>query len=91
MSGASSGAVVRRAKRFMPFSLGLRDCIGQNLARINYQTTVPMLLANFKFKLADEVPTRPLAPLPSTETPVMTVHLVLACQHGHEAFMIMTI
>ena len=44
-----------RIKRFTPFSVGPRDCIGQNMAKINYQTTVPMLLANFKFKLADEV------------------------------------
>lgn len=44
-----------RVKRFTPFSVGPRDCIGQNLAKINYQTTVPMLLANFKFKLSDEV------------------------------------
>lgn len=39
----------------MPFSVGPRDCIGQNMARLNYQTTVPMLLSQFKFKLADEV------------------------------------
>ncbi len=44
-----------RIKRFTPFSVGPRDCIGQNLAKINYQTTVPMLLATFKFKLSDEV------------------------------------
>ncbi|BDA47645.1 Cytochrome P450 3A28 [Coccomyxa sp. Obi] len=44
-----------RVKRFTPFSVGPRDCIGQNLAKINYQTTVPMLLANFKFKLSDEM------------------------------------
>lgn len=42
-------------KRFIPFSVGPRDCIGQNLAKVNYQTTVPMLLSNFSFKLAKEV------------------------------------
>ena len=42
-------------KRFIPFSIGPRDCIGQNLAKVNYQTTVPMLLSHFSFKLAEEV------------------------------------
>lgn len=54
-----------RVKRFTPFSVGPRDCIGQNLAKINYQTTVPMLLANFSFKLSEEV------------TPVCTVQISL--------------
>ena len=44
-----------QVKRFIPFSVGPRDCIGQNLAKVNYQTTVPMLLSQFSFKLADEV------------------------------------
>ena len=44
-----------RVRRFLPFSVGPRDCIGQNLARLNYQTTVPMLLAHFSFRLADGV------------------------------------
>lgn len=44
-----------RIKRFTPFSVGPRDCIGQNLAKINYQTTVPMLLSHFSFKLSNEV------------------------------------
>ena len=49
-----------QVRRFMPFSMGPRDCIGQNLAKVNYQTTVPMLLSNFSFKLAEEVPNCPL-------------------------------
>ena len=49
-----------QVRRFMPFSVGPRDCIGQNLAKVNYQTTVPMLLSNFSFKLAEEVPNCPL-------------------------------
>ena len=49
-----------QVRRFMPFSVGPRDCIGQNLAKVNYQTTVPMLLSNFSFKLAGEVPNCPL-------------------------------
>lgn len=44
-----------RAKRFFPFSFGSRDCVGQNLARMNYTTTVAMLLAHFNFQLSDEV------------------------------------
>ena len=46
-----------RVKRFLPFSAGMRDCVGQNLARMNYTTTVAMLIARFKFKLAPEVRT----------------------------------
>ena len=49
-----------QVRRFMPFSVGPRDCIGQNLAKVNYQTTVPMLLSNFSFKLAEKVPNCPL-------------------------------
>lgn len=48
----SQGAPV---KRFIPFSQGSRDCAGQSLARMNYATTVAMLVANFSFKLAPEV------------------------------------
>ncbi len=44
-----------RVKRFLPFSLGTRDCVGQSLARMNTTTTVAMLLARFKFQLADKV------------------------------------
>ncbi|KAK9807492.1 hypothetical protein WJX72_000759 [[Myrmecia] bisecta] len=44
-----------RVKRFMPFSEGRRDCVGQNLARMNYTTTLAMLLAHFSFKLAPEM------------------------------------
>lgn len=44
-----------RAKRFLPFSAGTRDCVGQSLARMNYTTTVAMLLAHFEFKLTPEV------------------------------------
>ncbi|CAL8464267.1 g3802 [Coccomyxa elongata] len=44
-----------RAKRFLPFSAGTRDCVGQSLARMNYTTTVAMLLAHFKFELTPEM------------------------------------
>ena len=53
--GELGGGGQHRVRRFLPFSVGPRDCIGQNLARLNYQTTVPMLLAHFSFRLADEV------------------------------------
>ena len=42
-------------KRWLPFSSGMRDCVGQNLARMNYTTTVAMLLARFSFRLQDKV------------------------------------
>ena len=42
-------------KRFLPFSSGTRDCVGQSLARMNYTATVAMLMAHFRFELADKV------------------------------------
>ena len=54
-SPASGAAEAARAKRFLPFSLGARDCVGQSLARMNFTATVAMLLSEFSFRLADEV------------------------------------
>ena len=54
---ATKGETEARAKRFLPFSAGTRDCVGQSLARMNYTTTVAMLLAHFKFELNPEVGT----------------------------------
>lgn len=48
-------AVEQNVKRWLPFSMGTRDCVGQNLARMNYITTVAMLLACFSFHLHDKV------------------------------------
>ena len=48
-------AQAAHAKRFLPFSLGARDCVGQSLARMNFTATVAMLLSEFSFRLADEV------------------------------------
>ena len=44
-----------RLKRFIPFSEGRRDCVGQHLARMNYTSTLARLLGNFHFELAPEV------------------------------------
>ena len=52
---ANEGEGQGRVKRFLPFSLGTRDCVGQSLARMNTTATVAMLLARFKFQLADKV------------------------------------
>ncbi len=42
-------------KRFVPFSEGARDCVGQSLARLNLTTTLAQLFGSFSFRLADEV------------------------------------
>ena len=47
-------------KRYMPFSLGPRNCVGQTLAKLNLTTTLAQLFGNFNFTLADEV--RPNTP-----------------------------
>ena len=43
------------AKRFIPFSDGPRDCVGRNLATMNIAAALALLLAHFKFRLADSV------------------------------------
>ena len=45
----------RKPQRFIPFSQGSRDCVGQTLARLNLATTLAQLFGNFSFKLAAEV------------------------------------
>ena len=45
----------QRIKRFLPFSDGKRDCVGQAMARMNYTATLARLLAHFHFELAPEV------------------------------------
>jgi len=47
----------RTVKRFVPFSEGVRDCVGQNLARLNLTTTLAQLYGSFSFRLAEEVKT----------------------------------
>lgn len=48
----ASGA---RPQRFFPFSMGERDCVGQNLGRLNFTATLAKLWGNFTFRLAAEV------------------------------------
>lgn len=45
----------RKPQRFIPFSLGARDCVGQTLARLNLSTTLAQLYGSFTFQLAAEV------------------------------------
>ena len=45
----------RKPQRFVPFSQGSRDCVGQTLARLNLSTTLAQLYGNFSFQLAPEV------------------------------------
>ena len=45
----------RKPQRFIPFSQGSRDCVGQTLARLNLATTLAQLFGNFSFRLAAEV------------------------------------
>ena len=44
----------RKPQRFIPFSMGARDCVGQTLARLNLTTTLAQLFGSFHFKLAEE-------------------------------------
>jgi Cytochrome P450 len=57
-----------RPKRFIPFSDGRRDCVGQALAKMNYTAVLAMLLGRFHFELAPEVlVTSPLVALASQQ------------------------
>mgnify|MGYP001055792437 CR=1 FL=1 len=53
--GATSLPPAERALRFLPFSSGPRDCIGQNLAKLNYMATLAVLLGRYRLRLAPEV------------------------------------
>ena len=55
---ASSGdknAEVVRGRRYLPFGDGVRSCVGQSLAKMNYTATLALLLSHFRFRLADRV------------------------------------
>ncbi len=44
-----------QVRRFNPFGQGLRNCLGQQLARMNVPTAIAMFVANFKLELTPEV------------------------------------
>ena len=44
-----------RAKRYIPFADGPRNCIGQSLAQTTLPITLGALLSHFTFRLADQV------------------------------------
>ena len=48
-----SGGV--QARRYNPFGGGVRNCLGQQLARMNVPTAVAMFVSNFHLKLTPEV------------------------------------
>ncbi len=51
---AQLAAGERAAKRYVPYSMGSQDCVGQNLARHSMPAALAMLFAHFTFRLADE-------------------------------------
>ncbi len=44
-----------QVRRFNPFGQGLRNCLGQQLARMNIPTAIAMFVSNFKLELTLEV------------------------------------
>lgn len=44
-----------RFKKYMPFGDGMRACVGQSLAKMNYTAATALLLSHFTFRLADRV------------------------------------
>ena len=51
----ADGAEAVRGRRYLPFGDGMRSCVGQSLAKMNYTATVALLLSHFSFRLADHV------------------------------------
>ncbi|KAK9819693.1 hypothetical protein WJX72_001295 [[Myrmecia] bisecta] len=49
------GSETRRPRRYVPFALGPRNCVGQTLANMNLTATLAQLLGRFSFKLAEEM------------------------------------
>ncbi|CAL8464888.1 g4423 [Coccomyxa elongata] len=43
-----------KVRRFNPFGQGLRNCLGQQLARMNVPTAIAMFVSNFKLELTPE-------------------------------------
>ena len=50
-----SGDDKRRIRRYLPFSSGIRSCIGQNLAQMNMLATLATVFSRFEFKISDEL------------------------------------
>ncbi len=48
----ASAAAGAAAKRFMPFSLGPRQCLGQSLGRVMHDTAVAQIVSAFRLELA---------------------------------------
>ena len=44
-----------RGRRYLPFGDGMRSCVGQSLAKMNYTAPLALLLSHFSFRLADRV------------------------------------
>jgi cytochrome P450 len=53
LAGELGGA--DRPKRYFPFAEGLRNCVGQSLAKVSLVTTMATLLPRFRFVLADSM------------------------------------
>lgn len=54
-SGERDEAQRQQYKKYIPFGDGMRGCIGQSLAKMNYTATTALLLSHFTFRLADTV------------------------------------
>lgn len=76
-----SEGVARAAKHpvaFMPFSLGARTCIGQNLAILQAKLTIAIMLQRFSFKLSpryQHAPTVLMLLYPQYGAPIIFRHL----------------
>lgn len=79
--GRFSEGVARAAKHpvaFIPFGLGVRTCIGQNLAVLQTKLALAMILQRFSFRLApsyQHAPTVLMLLYPQYGAPIIFQHL----------------
>ena len=53
-----AAAAALRARRYMPFAEGARNCVGQSLAKMSLAATIASLLQTFTFRLAEQARTK---------------------------------
>ena len=54
-NGSGARSVHVQVRRYTPFGGGIRNCLGQQLARMNVPTAVAMFVGNFHLQLTAEV------------------------------------
>lgn len=76
-----------KVRRFNPFGQGLRNCLGQQLARMNVPTAIAMFVANFKLELTPEDANKSIEELEilkGTLQPITGIHMLCTPRVSNE-------